>query len=165
MPIELDLKRDARPKTPTGKSEKSDEVLSEPPPFSALAHLNVDNIEFVVALCPGRHNPDKPRKKPGPRGPDGKPIKKPQPCKHNPCNIRTGMIDAHLEKTHKMKARMQEIAGQLEGVKEERLEAEQELETQQQYMAQAETKASCIMSVEYCHQTSANSFVCTPRSV
>ena len=147
MPVENEFKRDS-PTSPTTKAGVKLEVQNEPPPFSALAHINIENREFVVKLCPGRQNPDKPRKPKAKVGPDGKAIKPPKPCKNDTCNMRTGMIDGLLEKTVKMKERMVEIAGMLEVVNEERQEAEAELATQQQYLNESEQRHELLVREE-----------------
>jgi hypothetical protein len=148
MPIENEIKR-ATPTSPKDKGgAKVEAIQNEQPPFSALAHISVDNREFVVKLCPGRHNPDKPRKAKTKVGPDGKAIKPPKPCKNDTCNIRTGLIDGLLEKTVKIKERMVAIAGQLEVVNEERQEAEVELETQQQYLHESEQRHELLVREE-----------------
>lgn len=148
MPVENNIKR----ATPTPKDKDGVKVVepiqNEQPPFSALAHISVDNRDFVVYLCPGRHNPDKPRKAKAKVGPDGKAIKPPKPCKSDTCNIRTGLIDGLLEKTVKMKERMVAIAGQLGVVNEELQEAEVELETQQQYLHESEQRHELLVREE-----------------
>jgi hypothetical protein len=133
MPIELDLKREDRTKAKKAKDAGPEEIQNETPPYSALTHIKIDNIEFVIKLCPGRHNPDQPRKKVA-RGADGKVVKPPRSCKNPACNLRTAMIDKMMEKTMLLKERMVDIAEMLETVQEERLEAEGELETQKQYL-------------------------------
>eukprot|EP00613_Pedinella_sp_CCMP2098_P027707 CAMPEP_0171698392 /NCGR_PEP_ID=MMETSP0991-20121206/9335_1 /TAXON_ID=483369 /ORGANISM="non described non described, Strain CCMP2098" /LENGTH=384 /DNA_ID=CAMNT_0012287259 /DNA_START=79 /DNA_END=1229 /DNA_ORIENTATION=+ len=133
MPVEVDRKRDQSPKPVKAADAGPEEIQNETPPYSALTHINIDNIDFVVKLCPGRHNPDQPRKKMA-RGADGKVVKPPRSCKNPACNLRTNMIERMMEKTVELKERMVEIAEILEGVQEERAEAELELETQKQYL-------------------------------
>jgi len=148
MPIEVDLKRDAMsPKAAKGKVNV-EEIVNEIPPFSAVSHINIDNVQFVIKLCPGRHNPDQPRKQKEKKGADGKAIKPPKPCKNDLCNIRTRLIDVMMDKTLQMKARMQEILGQLDFVNEERLEAESELEIQKKYLQDSEARFDILKSEE-----------------
>mmetsp|Transcript_5052 Transcript_5052/g.6543 ORF Transcript_5052/g.6543 Transcript_5052/m.6543 type:complete len:433 (+) Transcript_5052:146-1444(+) len=142
MPIELDLKRSEYSKNAAtkGKEEQPEEIQNETPPYSALSHIRIDNVPFVINLCAGRHNPDQPRKQKIGRGADGKIIKPPKACKNPTCNLRTGMIDGMINKTVELKDLILEIAEQLEVVQEERGEAEQELETQKQYLRDSEAR-------------------------
>lgn len=146
MPIELDLKRSNRAQRAESKPKENAVVSNiEPPPYSALTHIKIEDVPFVINLCPTRHhaaevpnNGGRRRKKVGLQ-PDGRVIKAaPRLCRNPACTLRDGLIDGMMDKTIEVKDNMLDIAEQLEAVNEEKIEAEVELETQKQYLRDSE---------------------------
>jgi hypothetical protein len=146
MPVELDLKRRGHAqKAGTKQKETPVDPHFEPPPYSALTHIKIEDVPFVINLCPTRHHaaevPEegKRRRKKVGLQPDGRVIKAaPRLCRNPACALRDGLIDGMMDKTVELKDMMLDIAEQLEAVQEERFEAEQELETQKQYLRDSE---------------------------
>jgi hypothetical protein len=148
MPIELDVKHHAEVHSPKKPGEeKPGAVENETPPFSAVTHITIDNMQFVIKLCPGRHNPDKPRKKPQ-RGPDGKVVKPMKPCADPACSLRAQMVETMLAQSERVRARAVDLAKQLAAAAEERAEAEFELEQQKQFLNESEQRHELLAAEE-----------------
>ena len=99
------------------------------PAFSLVSHVNNDNLAFLAGLCASRQIPDRPRSAPTTMiGPDGNIIKIPKPCKEKACVAREKMIGMMFEQSDQIQQRTIALGKELAAIKEERVEAERELQ-------------------------------------